>query len=148
MSRVERGLSRLRPRPESGILWVVAGEDRRRPAKTGRSRCRSHARIGALARRRHRPVLVALGSIKMSSSAPKVQDGAWRDGPVAERPNAPIAAAASAGPNYVVTVEDEESEEQAKQQKEQKQQKKMDYCCCACCGMGCEAGAIFGELMR
>jgi hypothetical protein len=82
----------------------------------------------------------------MSSSAIKVQDGAWRDGQVAERADAPVAAAVSARPNYVVTVEDDKPEEQAKQQKQQKQQKQMDCCCCACCGVGCEAGAIFAEL--
>jgi hypothetical protein len=69
------------------------------------------------------------------SSSPKVQDGAWRGAPVAERADAPVAAAASAGPSYVVTIEDKESKEQAKQRTEEEQGKKTDVCCCACCAV-------------
>jgi hypothetical protein len=74
----------------------------------------------------------------MSSSAPKVQDGAWRDAPVAERADAPVTAAASAGPSYVVTIEDDDKEEAKQRTKEEQGKKTKECCCCACCGFFCE----------
>ncbi len=90
---------------------------------------------------RHQPVALArasarvdiarnsrAGQYQMGSSAPKVQDGAWRDAPVAERADAPVAAAASAGPSYVVTIQDDDKEE-AKQRTKGEQGKKTSCCC-------------------
>lgn len=72
------------------------------------------------------------------SSAPKVQDGDWRDGTVseavsAERVDAPLAVAASAGPkNSVVFVEDGEDGDEQRNQKN----RKSDCCCSGCCCVG------------